>query len=128
MVRPKTVRFGNALTKKLAKTEHSGQVNILEARRWLSLNENRSALATNQFGNTSGALDAVRTLYRAGAEKVFVVNPDYRYVENEGGPYADTLLVKAKKGKEEAVLIAIMDYSPDNIQHLGRGIYRLWWD
>src|SRR5437016_4470680 len=66
-----------------------------EALSWLLNNKNDSALAGNRFGNSANAIEAVKSLYAAGATRVDVVvaycEPWRR--EREGGDYADELEV-----------------------------------
>ena len=66
-----------------------------EARHWLAHNESRAALAGNRFGSTEAACAFVDQLYDSGAVLVEVANvlaEDWR-IAQEGGPYADTLVV-----------------------------------
>ncbi len=66
-----------------------------EAMQWLENNKNLSALASNRFGYTLTAKKFVENLYNLGAEKVYVVNitEDSETIKDEGGPYADALVV-----------------------------------
>jgi hypothetical protein len=68
-----------------------------EAREWLKVNGNDSALASNRFGQTQGAIEFVDELYSAGAERVIVprtcLQDDADTIKLEGGPYADCLSV-----------------------------------
>lgn len=67
-----------------------------EARAWLSSNANTSALATNKFGTTARALAFVDELYAAGATEVLIDNISEEHRALEGGPYADTLIIRAE--------------------------------
>src|SRR4026209_633557 len=88
----------------------SDKKNGPEAREWLKANGNKSALASNRFGETQGALEFVDELYRAGAERVIVprtcLQDDADTIKLEGGPYADCLSVflPADSEKKSAVL------------------------
>ena len=57
----------------------------VEARSWLRINPNPSALATNRFGTTERALAFVDGLYARGATEVLVDDPG---VDSTGEPYA----------------------------------------
>jgi hypothetical protein len=65
-----------------------------EARAWLKRNKNPHAFAGNRFCRTDDALAFVESLYAAGAVEVLVdhIHPDRN--ESEGGPYADTFIVR----------------------------------
>ena len=112
------------------------QPNAPEARAWLRNNRNESALASNRFGPSSEARAFVDSLYQNGAVKVTVDNimdePDR--IEEEGGPYADTLIVQLPEEKNRRdALFEIhrvesqregFDFTPDQgQQHL-----LFWWD
>ncbi len=68
-----------------------------EAREWLQTNKNEYALASNRFGKTEEALKFVELLYRSGATLVVIskvgIYDELDRVEQEGGPYADSLAV-----------------------------------
>ena len=67
-----------------------------EALAWLESNPNPYALAGNRFTSTEDALIFVERLYEYGAVEVLVTgiyDEDWR-IEAEGGPYADTLIVR----------------------------------
>ncbi len=79
-------------------------------------NKNKSALAINRFETTADAIEAVKSLYTAGAERVDVV---VKYFESwrtskEGGPYADELEVTFPRVGVTAVLKVIKSLHPDN--------------
>jgi hypothetical protein len=66
-----------------------------EARTWIIDNPNLYPLAGNRFETKQEALDFVEQLYSAGAETVYVTSvcsEDWR-IREEGGPYADRLIV-----------------------------------
>lgn len=67
-----------------------------EALEWLKSNNNPSAFATNRFGETINAINFVEKLYELGAGKVSVVSiiDEKERNEEEGGPYAESLLVE----------------------------------
>ncbi len=84
-----------------------------EAVDWLETNFNPSALASERFESTADALDFVRVLYGAGAKKVSVINvmdEPWRLLE-EGGPYADTLVVAlpTDNGRREALMAIYLE-------------------
>ena len=109
-----------------------------EAREWLKGNGNESALASNRFGLTAGALEFVDELYRAGAERVIVprtcLQDDADTIKLEGGPYADCLSVFLPKdpNKKSAVLqlcrreIEREGFDPD--EGSVEDFVFLWWD
>jgi hypothetical protein len=81
-----------------------------EALAWLKSNKNESALASNRFMETENAVKFVEALYAAGAVKVIVptdaIISDEDIVLDEGGPYADALVVTLpdEPGARRAVL------------------------
>jgi len=68
-----------------------------EALEWIRLNSNESALASNRFGPTLEAISFVEHLYALGAERVIIhqdsIRDDELTLSDEGGPYADALVV-----------------------------------
>jgi hypothetical protein len=67
-----------------------------EAKAWLESNSNPYAFAGNRFASTQEALSFVELLYEHGAVEVLVTgiyDEDWR-IESEGGPYADTLIIR----------------------------------
>ncbi|MEH7094933.1 hypothetical protein [Neobacillus vireti] len=66
-----------------------------EALAWLKRNHNPSAFASNRFGETVNAIQFVEKLYELGAVKVSVIDilDEPERMEEEGGPYAASLLV-----------------------------------
>jgi hypothetical protein len=106
----------------------------MEALKWLTENKNKSAFASNCFGNTKSAIDFVKKLYKAGAAKVEVdglFDEDWR-IKEEGGPYADVLLVHLPKNKSKRLELVPVVYSfrPDELDGDWNGSdpIRLWWD
>jgi len=100
-----------------------------EARAWLAKNKNRHGFASNRFGDNSQALGFVRRLYQAGASMVSVsgaMREPWR-IKEEGGPYADSLVVRFPKSKADRVEAAAGIAQPDRITRKGTTL-RLWWD
>ena len=105
-----------------------------EASHWLEGNGHDAALASNRFMSTEEALDFVKKLYDAGAARVVIEPKSVQTEPEDGGDYADSIIVKfeatspnAKQviaiGKREAESEG-MDLGPE-IQH---GFMVLWWD
>jgi hypothetical protein len=107
-----------------------------EARSWLRVNLNPYPFASNRFDNKAATVAFVDSLYQLGADTVYVLNvsqePDR--IREEGGPYADALLVRlpgertvrdrlfaiqAREARREG-----LDPDPDRGQ---RYLY-FWWD
>lgn len=67
-----------------------------EARAWLAANPNPSPLASNRFESKGAAAAFIDSLYALGADTVYVLNveQDSAWVQEEGGPYADALLIR----------------------------------
>lgn len=67
-----------------------------EARAWLAANTNPFPFASNRFESREAATAFVDSLYAMGADTVYVLNvlqePDR--IQEEGGPYADALLIR----------------------------------
>lgn len=107
-----------------------------EARAWLNDNKNPSAFATNRFGPSSAAIEFVNSLYASGAVRVTVDNimdaPDR--IREEGGPYADSLIVELPEDKGRRARIFDIhraesqregfDPTPDE----GQAHLLFWWD
>ncbi|WP_333608738.1 hypothetical protein [Arsukibacterium sp.] len=76
-----------------------------EAREWLAKNNNPYALAGNRFFGTEDAKTFVESLYALGAVKVQIprdaIYSDKKRIEEEGGPYADALLVTLPRSQTE---------------------------
>ena len=53
-------------------------------------------MASNRFSDTQEAIDFVQTLYNKGAQQVSVTSilDEQWRINDEGGPYADTLIVE----------------------------------
>lgn len=104
-----------------------------EARQWLRMNPNPHGFATNRFGKTENALDFVERLYASGAIEVRVEDP---FVDSEGLPYADTLLVLVPATDEARWTLERFceeegpgDVPPgDFTMHTRRDHISLWWD
>jgi hypothetical protein len=116
----------------------------VEALQWLRDNRNNAALAGNRFHSTQEAIEFVQCLYDAGAEAVAIpikrIFSEAWRIEQEGGPYTETLLVKLPKEleKRRAVWrICEREYqreygeeweqSPEDFIP-SSGIVDLWWD
>lgn len=103
---------------------------------WLRSNRNPSAFATNRFGETSAAVAFVEGLHAAGAVEVYVADPlaEPERLREEGGPYADTLLVALPAdAKQRAALFAAFAKEAtsegfDPPVDEGQGMELLWWD
>lgn len=117
-------------------------VNPLEARYWLKNNNNKHAFAGSRFENTKAASEFAEQLYNAGAENIQVngiLNEDMR-IEKEGGPYADTFIIRLPEDKEKRQKIFSIYYKEaenedfiENIEFLrtidyGQKDLVLWWD
>lgn len=111
-----------------------------EALDWLRENPNRNALAHNHFRSTQEAIEAVRTLYSAGAVEVRVgpVRDDPDTVQRMGGPYADLLTISFPPNRRKEILAIARSLHPDDVDGLRRSVWydhdkgvawvRLWWD
>jgi hypothetical protein len=104
-----------------------------EARAWLSSNANPSALATNKFGETARALAFVDALYAAGATEVLIDNIFEEHAAREGGPYADSLIIRVGRGSVAGHRLlkicehAIEGEADGRVDHHVDEI-RIWWD
>ena len=107
-----------------------------EALAWLASNPNPYALAGNRFYSTEDAIAFVEMLYEAGAVEVLVTNiydEDWR-IEAEGGPYADTLILRLPQDSEKRKRLfeisndeAVREgFSPE--RDTGQETLLLWWD
>jgi len=67
-----------------------------EARAWITANANPNAFARNRFDSKEAARAFLDSLYASGADTVYVLNvqQDSAWIQREGGPYADALLVR----------------------------------
>ncbi len=103
-----------------------------EALGWLRANESESALASNRFMETSQAVQFVKKLYAAGAEKVLVPADSIRSDEVE--TYADALVVTLPEDAELRTKVLELcapelisqGGSPDELASENQ-VY-LWWD
>ncbi|WP_312471348.1 hypothetical protein [Neobacillus sp.] len=74
-----------------------------EALEWLKSNNNPSALASDRFGETANSIKFVEKLYELGALKVNVIDilDEPERIEDEGGPYATSLIVDLPQDQEK---------------------------
>jgi hypothetical protein len=107
-----------------------------EALTWLESNPNPYALAGNRFYSTKDAIAFVEMLYEVGAMEVLVTSiydEDWR-IKAEGGPYADTLIIRLPHDSEKRNgLFKIVNeeaaregFSPEI--DIGQETLLLWWD
>lgn len=112
-----------------------------EAREWLANNSNPYPLAGNRFGSQEEAQQFVESLYAAGAVTIFVtmIHDEPWRIEQEGGPYAESLLVKLPGAAEaRAGILAIAEEEMRNEGFLEdderledkvtEDSISLWWD
>jgi len=105
----------------------------VEARAWLLSNANSSALATNKFENTARALVFVGELYAAGAMEVLIDNISEEHCAREGGPYADSLIIRVggDLSVRHSILriceLAIGGEADGRVDHYRDEIH-VWWD
>jgi hypothetical protein len=104
-----------------------------EARAWLSSNANPSAFATNKFGETARALAFVDELYAAGATNVLIDNISEEHCALEGGPYADSLIIRvAPDSRARQTLVDMCDEAiageADGRVDSCRDEILVWWD
>lgn len=124
------------------KSNNKDLINPLEARYWLKNNDNKHAFAGNRFENTRAASEFAVQLYDAGAENIQVsgvLNEDMR-IEKEGGPYADTFIVRLPEDKEKRQKILSIYYKEAENQYFiedmeslhtidyGQKDLIFWWD
>ena len=110
--------------------------NCYEAREWLKINNNPSPLASNRFSDKEEAMQFIETLYQAGAKEVSVLNPvnNLDRIKDEGGPYADSLVVTLPKEKgKRKTLFKINNNEAakegfDSISDTGQNELDFWWD
>jgi hypothetical protein len=108
-----------------------------DARQWLNDNLNPHCFAGNRFYDKQEALDFVNRLYELGAVRVWVDNildEPYRLRE-EGGPYADTLIVELPEDRlARAKLHEVFEYELHERQGLDLepctedDTLIFWWD
>jgi hypothetical protein len=108
-------------------------LNNPEACAWLLSNYNPSALPTNKFQTTARALAFVYELYAAGAMEVLIDNIMDDVRPNDGGPYADSLIVRLPDdGHQRWRLIERCHWEVEGeadgtCHERGDSLY-LWWD
>ncbi len=110
---------------------------LVEAREWLKSNANPSPFAGNRFYDAQEALEFVNRLYDLGAAVVWVTHiydEAYRIREN-GGPYADTLVVELPRETGPRVkLYDVFHHELREEQGLDPTVYieqdalEFWWD
>lgn len=103
---------------------------------WLEANKNPYALASNRFGSTANAREFVNKLHRLGAVQVYIADPndDELTVKQEGGPYADSLIVSLPTEQTaRAALFTVFaaearreGFSAE--RDVGQDLFLLWWD
>lgn len=110
---------------------------LIDALTWFEGNQNPSAFATNRFQETEKALAFVHRLYEMGAEQVLVtgIYDEAWRTQQEGGPYADTLVVLMPDDpvKRQALLDLCAEETegedPEEIkQDNGQQSITFWWD
>jgi len=115
------------------------EIQIFEALEWLKSNNNPSALSSNRFGETINAIEFVEKLYELGAIKVSVVGilDEPERVEEEGGPYASTLIVELPTDinkREKIIEIYNKEIDENDLndgeesEGLNKNILAFWWD
>lgn len=107
-----------------------------EARAWLASTANPFPFASNRFASKLDAAAFIDSLYAAGADTVFVLNVqgDSAWIAQEGGPYADALLVRLPTSTDaRARLFEIgarearrEGFDPD--RDSGQRYLYFWWD
>ena len=108
-----------------------------EAREWLAQNRNPHAFAGNRFVDSREALIFVNLLYELGAVNVWVdhILDEARRIDEQGGPYADTLIVELPQDSAaRARLFELHERELAEGQGLDTGLYTgagtliFWWD
>ncbi len=100
-----------------------------EALAWLTTATNPHPFASNIFSRAS-AREMVSALYSGGAALVQVshIQKEPRRLKDEGGPYADTLIVTPQRGTKEYLMKLLKDnFQADQVDPEGNKI-RAWWD
>lgn len=107
-----------------------------EARSWLRANLNPSSLASNRFESKEASVAFVDSLYQLGADTVYVLNvmqePDR--IQEEGGPYADALLVRLPSERTVRDRLFAMEMREargegfDPVPDRGQRYLYFWWD
>ena len=115
---------------------HIATIKKIPARSWLASNKNDSALATNRFDTTANAAAFVERLFSLGAVEVYVGDPmdEQGRIAREGGPYADTVIVKLPNDPDmRRTLFKLFatearreGFTP--VADVGQEHYLLWWD
>lgn len=107
-----------------------------EARAWIAARTTPYPLASNRFNTKEAAAAFIDSLYGAGADTVWVLNveQDSAWVAQEGGPYADALLVQLPS--DRSARARLFAYEGREARHEGfdperdrgqRYLY-FWWD
>lgn len=136
------VKFIEVLKKKIkirGEISMDGEAVQYEALEWLKNNKNISVFASNRFGETENAIEFVKRLYEAGAVKVRVIGvwDDTERIKEEGGPYAETLIVQLPEDEDKRSKIfdiysnEIQEYSLNEGEEFDGGdkeILVFWWD
>ena len=108
-----------------------------EAREWLAENRNPHAFAGNRFVDSREALIFVNLLYELGAVNVWVdhILDEARRIDEQGGPYADTLIVELPQDSAtRAKLYELHERELAEREGLDTGLYTgagtliFWWD
>ena len=106
-----------------------------EALEWLKKNKNPYPFASNHFASPQAAIDFVEKLYSEGAEIVKIPEKCIQTEGEEGGPYADSLIVKLPidKDKRKNILnLCNNELDPEFQGNLEKDIRDnmifLWWD
>lgn len=104
-----------------------------EALEWVMLNKNPFPFASNRFDDGAAVEALIHELYGNGAERVeiepdsILSEPDR--IQREGGPYADSLLIRAKPGDEMKMRNFIdREIGPDAWSSIAPRTFRVWWD
>jgi len=104
-----------------------------EARAWLAGNANPSPFASNRFETQAAGAAFIDSLYVLGADTVYMVNveQDSAWVQEEGGPYSDALLIRlpadpAARARLFAVNAREEGLDPET-DH-GQQYLFFWWD
>lgn len=107
-----------------------------EARAWLAANANPFPFASNRFESREAAAASVDSLYAMGADTVYVLNvlQEPARIQEEGGPYADALLLRLPTDPAaRAGLFAVNaleagreGFEPDRDR--GQRYLFFWWD
>ncbi len=111
----------------------------LEALQWLKGNRNPYALASNHFVTNKAAIDFVEKMYSEGVEFVKIaercIRDDLKTIKEEGGPYADGLIVKLSSDmvkRKNVLTLCKNELDPEFKDSLEKDIrfdmIFLWWD